>query len=296
MQIKYLQLLILILGLLSQNVSAQNFNAFGSVGAKSAAMGGVSTAIADEWAILNNIGALAANKNLESPTAMISFENRFNNSSLNAYHFGILSPLKIGGVTGLSISRFGDKYYNETQVGLAYSHQISLVSVGAKVNYYQAAANDQIGITQQSRSTFLIELGGMAKLSEKWAVGIYGYNFTNSKLKSSEGEDRIPVILKAGVSYQPYQKLLLSLETQKDIDYEATVNVGLAYQIHKNFSVRTGISTQPYNIAFGVAFQPKTFSFDYALANNNALGWIHQISIRYTLLSKKSEPTIKEEK
>jgi hypothetical protein len=269
-------------------LKAQNTTLSGASGAVSNGMAGVSTALADEWAVFNNIGALAAKEDM-AMNAMFAFENRFALKALNSYHLGFVSPFSFGGVGGLTVSRFGDKYYNQTQVGLGYSHQISLVSVGAKVNYYQVAVNDQIGFTQGTRSTFLIELGGMANLSKKWAVGIYGYNFTQSRLRASEGEDRIPVILKAGVSYKPYEKLFLSVETEKDVDYKPTVRAGLNYRVHPNFMVRTGISTQPFNASFGIGFQPKNFSFDYALSNNSVLGWVNQLSLRYVFAKKTKE-------
>lgn len=278
-----------LLALFSGFLQAQNLTLSGGSGAVSAAMGGISTAMADEWAVFNNIGALAANSNLV-PNAMFSFENRFGLKEFNSYHLGLLSPFNFGGVGGLTFSRFGDKFYNETQIGLGYSHQISLISVGAKVNYFQVAVDDQIGITQGARGRLLIELGGRANLSKKWSVGIYGYNFTQSKLRVLDGgEDRIPVILKAGVGYQPYSKLFLSLETEKNLDYPATVRAGINYQIHQNFFVRTGISTKPFNSSFGIGFQPKNFSIDYALSNSSVLGWTNQISIRYALHKIKTK-------
>ncbi|GAB4485932.1 MAG: hypothetical protein OHK0045_04280 [Raineya sp.] len=268
---------------------AQNLTLTGGSGAISGAMGGISTAMADEWAIFNNIGALAAKENL-SPSAMLAFENRFGLKEFNSYHFALLSPFSFGGVGGLSFSRFGDKFYNETQIGLGYSHQISLISVGAKVNYFQVAVDDQIGITQGARGRLLIELGGRVNLSKKFSVGIYGYNFTQSKLRVLDGgEDRIPVILKAAVGYQPYSKLFLSVETEKNLDYPASVRAGVNYQVHQNFFVRTGVATQPFHSSFGVGFQPKNFSFDYALINSSVLGWTNQISIRYALNKIKTK-------
>lgn len=268
---------------------AQNLTLSGGSGATSQAMGGISAALADEWAVFNNIGALSASQDLV-PNAMFAFENRFGLKEFNSYHLGLLSPFSFGGVGGLTFSRFGDKFYNETQIGLGYSHQISLISVGAKVNYFQIAVDDQIGITQGARGRLLVELGGRANLSKKWSVGLYGYNFTQSKLRVLDGgEDRIPVILKAGLGYQPYNKLFLSIETEKNLDYPATVRVGVNYQIHQYFFVRTGISTQPFNSAFGIGFQPKNFSLDYSLSNNSALGWTNQISIRYALRKIKTK-------
>ncbi|MFN3315470.1 MAG: hypothetical protein ACK40K_01575 [Raineya sp.] len=278
-----------LLTLFGSFLHAKNLTLSGGSGAVSAAMGGISVAVADEWAVFNNIGALSASTNLV-PNAMFSFENRFGLKEFNSYHLGLLSPFNFGGVGGLTFSRFGDKYYNETQIGLGYSHQISLISVGAKVNYFQVAVDDQIGITQGARGRLLIELGGRANLSKKWSVGIYGYNFTQSKLRVLDGgEDRIPVILKAGVGYQPYSKLFVSLETEKNLDYPATVRAGVNYQIHQNFFVRTGISTKPFNSSFGVGFQPKNFSVDYALSNSSVLGWTNQISIRYALHKIKTK-------
>lgn len=276
---------IFILGcsIILQGVWAQNFSVSGTSGASNAAMAGIGVSVANEWAVFNNIGALSAYRDI-LPSAMLAFENRFGIKALNSYHFGIASPLAFGGVGGMTFQRFGDKYFNQTQAGIGYSHQISSVSVGAKVNYFQMAVDDQIGITQGARSNFLLELGGMAQLSKKWAVGIYGYNFTQAKLRVLDaGEDRIPVILKAGLSYKPIEKVFLSVETEKHIDYPATFRIGLNYQVHKYFYVRTGISTEPFLSAFGIGFYPKDFAFDYALSNQTALGWVHQISIRYAL-------------
>lgn len=267
--------------------SAQNLSAYGSIGAISAGMGGSGTLPANEWSLFNNVGALSANENI-LPSVLLAFENRFGINSFNSYHFGLVSPLSLGGVGGISLNRFGDKYFNQTQVGVGYSHRVSTVSVGLKVRYHQLAVNDQIGITQGSRSTFLLELGGVAQLSPKWSIGVYGYNFTQSKLKVlDENEDRIPVILKTAISYQPTNYLFFSVETEKHIDYPATFRVGLNYQIQKYFYIRTGFSTQPFFSAFGVGFHPKDFAMDYALSNQTVLGWIHQISIRYALWKLK---------
>lgn len=276
-------ILVFCWGIMLQGVLAQNPSVSGVSGASNAAMAGVGASVANEWAIFNNIGALSAYQDI-LPSAMLAFENRFGIKALNSYHFGIVSPFAFGGVGGMTFQRFGDKHFNQTQVGIGYSHQISLVSVGAKINYFQIAVDDQIGITQGARSNFLLELGGMAQLSKKWAVGIYGYNFTQAKLRVLDaGEDRIPVILKAGLSYKPIEAVFLSVETEKHIDYPATFRAGLNYQIHKYFYVRTGISTEPFLSSFGIGFHPKDFAFDYALSNQTALGWVHQISIRYAL-------------
>lgn len=280
-------ILLVCWSMMFQCVFAQNPSISGTSGAINTAMAGIGASVANEWAIFNNIGALSAYQNI-LPSAMLSFENRFGIKALNSYHFGIISPIAFGGVGGMTFQRFGDKHFNQTQVGIGYSHQISLVSVGAKVNYFQIAVDDQIGVTQGARSNFLLELGGLAQLSKKWAVGIYGYNFTQSKLRVLDaGEDRIPVILKAGVSYQPIEAVFLSLETEKHIDYPATFRAGLNYRIHKYFYVRTGISTEPFLSAFGIGFHPKDFAFDYALNNQSALGWVHQFSIRYALRKLK---------
>lgn len=280
--------LVFLFLILIDSLQAQNITSSSSSGGISAGMAGVGVTLSNEWAAFNNIGALAANPDLQT-SAMFAIENRFGLKDFNSYHLGLVSPLSFGGVGGLTVNRFGDKYYNETKVGLGYSHQVSLVSIGAKVDYLQVAVNDQIGITQGSRSTFLLEIGAMANLSKKWAFGIYGYNFTQSQLRTRQGgKDRIPVVLRAGVSYKPYEKLFLSVETEKDLDYPLLVRAGVNYKIHPYFVVRTGISTNPFNSAFGISFCPKNISFDYALSNNSALGWLHNLSLRYSFQKKQA--------
>jgi hypothetical protein len=95
--------------------------------------------------------------------------------------------------------------------------------------------------------------------------------------------------MKAGISYKPIVGLMLNLETQKDIDFPATVRAGVEYEIVKNFYLRTGVSTKPYINYFGMGLHKKKFHFDYALRTHTALGLSHHLSVAVCFDKKKPQ-------
>ena len=90
--------------------------------------------------------------------------------------------------------------------------------------------------------------------------------------------------MKAGLSYRPGNKITLSVETWKDIEYPASLRAGLEYKVLDKLPIRTGIATAPFHQYFGLGFAPKNFRIDYALSNTSRnLGLSHSFSVSYLL-------------
>ena len=270
------KLLLLFLCCITSPLFSQNDNS--PLGARAVGMGNAAVTNRDAWALFNNVAGLSEIEHLE---VQFGYQLRYGITEFNTYALTAVSPLSFGGVAGVSVYRFGDAFYNEQRIGLGYSHKINFTSVGLKVNYVQVAVDDQIGITQGARRAFTFEIGGLAELSKNLSFGLHAYNFNQGRLRSDYIEDRLPVILKAGLAYRPVKTLVLNVETEKDIDYPAIVKVGLEYEIVKKVFVRTGISTRPFDNHFGIGFFPKKFSFEYALSTNTQLGFSHHITLGY---------------
>ncbi|MGD1842778.1 MAG: type IX secretion system membrane protein PorP/SprF [Thermonemataceae bacterium] len=276
-------LLLLIIYAIPLFCCAQTDNP--ATGAKAVGMGNASATNADAWALYNNVGALGE---VEEMNALFAFDLRYGVVEFSTLSFGFVMPMSFGGVAGVSFSRFGDEIYNEQKIGLAYSHRISFMQVGAKVNYTQVAIDDQVGFVQGSRSALTFEVGGLATITPKLDFALHAYNLTQSTLRSETSEgDRLPVILKAGASYKPIEKLWLNAEVEKDIDYPALVKIGVNFEVIEKVSFRAGVNTNPFTNFFGIGFAPKRFSFDYALNTNTELGLSHHASLRYRFKPKK---------
>ncbi len=262
--------IILILGIaLFNNATAQlNFHA---LGARAQGMGNASVALEDYFSPFNNIGSSAS---IEEITTVAAYENRFNFKHFQHFGAGFMLPLKHG-VASITAQKVGAEIYNEQNYGLGFSNKLGFVSLGIQLNYtqYYIAETGTRGVPS-------LAFGGVAELLPSLSFGAHIYNLNQAKI-SKEENLYLPVILKSGLSYAPAESLIIGLEVEKDVDKEAKIKGGLEYQIIEKFSVRTGISSAPYQHHFGLGFNPSLFSIDYALTTHSDLGLVHQMSLVY---------------
>ncbi|MEO9964352.1 MAG: hypothetical protein ABJF11_01105 [Reichenbachiella sp.] len=248
---------------------AQNGN-YG-MGARSAALGGASLTLGDEWSLYNNIGGLAAARD---KAIFTSIKNKYGLTEFTSLAFGGIYPIW-GGTAGLGVFRFGDELFNEQRLNLGFSNQFGIVSLGLNIGYYQLNVEGA-----GSRKTLLIDFGGRAKLTEQLYFGAHVSNLNQARL-SKTTDERIPTIMKTGLSYRPGNDLMINLEVEKDIDQDAVFKIGLEYYVIDQVVLRTGFHTQPFESSFGIGFTPGKINIDYAYNNNPDLGGIHELSLVY---------------
>jgi hypothetical protein len=246
------------------------------MGARSSGMSHASVTLSDPWSIFNNISGIASLKNIH---AGFTFENRYNIKSFDRIGAMLICPIKYG-VPGINFYKFGDQHYNEEKVGIGYAHQIMKVSLGIKINYLQISMEEL-----RSRRAVVIEFGGIAEITPQLIFGAHIYNLNQAKINGYEKE-YIPTIMKAGLSYRPFSKLMINVETEKDMDYQASFKVGMEYKIIDNFCIRTGFSTYPFNGSCGLGFNKKNFYIDYSFSTHTQLGFINQVSLHYQFNKK----------
>ncbi len=263
-------LIILIISSFNQ-LSAQTYNS--TNGARAAGMAGAVINLQDVWATQNNIAAAAK---IEETQISTYFQNRFGLGGLNYAAIASVKPLKHG-VLGFSADRSGNQNLNEQRIGLGYAHNIDNVSLGAKVNILQVAIKD-LG----SRSVVAFEFGGVARLNKELVFGAHIYNF--NKAKSSDFlDERFSTVMKAGLSYQPFEKLIIIFESEKNIEYDVDIKMGLEYEVLPKILFRSGFSTLTKAGAIGLGFKSKRFVFDYALNSHAQLGISNHISLGFIL-------------
>lgn len=260
---------------LSYFLTAQNGDF--RLGARSAGLGGTSTTLVDGWSIFNNIGALGA---LDHSSGMLSYQNRYDISAFQVVGGGYVQhtqPLN----AGISFFRFGDDLFNQQKVSLAIGNSFDMVSLGLGVSFVQYSI-ESLG----NQQAVVLEFGGLATLTKQLTLGAHAYNITQSRLSD---EETLPTVLKAGLAYTPTSALLISLEVQKDLDFDAILRAGIEYEIVKNVWVRTGFGTEPFKSAFGAGWKWKSFMIDYAFNDQTDLGAIHEISLTYLLKGQSGE-------
>jgi len=243
------------------------------MGAKNAALGGASTTVGDQWSVFNNVGALAlSTENI----AFTSYQNRFAISEFQVMGAGYVHHLSKA-TLAVGFYRFGDELFSEQRVNLAIGHKLDRVSLGVSMNYLQYNIS-----TVGTKGGILFEFGGVAEITDKIQFGAHIFNVNQAELGTDTNE-KLPTVMKAGLSFHPTSDLMINLESEKDLDFDEVFRLGLEYRIIENVFLRTGFSTAPFNGVFGAGFYPKQYQFDYAFSNDTNLGSIHEISVSYLL-------------
>jgi hypothetical protein len=288
----------LILGLLWSTISLTHAqgNGPGVRGARAAALGNASVALAGElWALGNNVAGLGE---VSQPTVGFYAENRYFSPALNVGAVALALPLAAGntavspnthtwprhGVVGFEAQRFGGKLYNETRVGAGYGYRTGQISLGGRVDVLQVSI-EGLG----SRRVLLGTLGGQAEVVPgRLSFGVSLYNLNQARLASYQDE-RVPTVLKAGLAYRPSRQVLLAAETEKDVEQPANFKAGLEYRPVATLAARIGLATLSEQLSGGIGVQAGTFQLDYAAAYQAALGLSQHLSVTLALRSVSSE-------
>jgi hypothetical protein len=244
-----------------------------NIGSRSTSMGGYSTTLSDLWSANNNQAGLGFASNFSGG---IYYENRFLLKETSYKAGALIFPVKIGAF-GISVTSFGFELYNETKAGISYGQRFGdKFSVGVQMNYLNTKLANEYG----SKTSITGAIGLIAKLSKEITIGMHVYNPTQSKLAEYDNE-RIPTIMKLGLGYQFSEKVLLGVETEKDMNFEAIFKAGLEYHITEVLYLRGGISTNPTQYAFGFGMKLKDFKIDLSSSFHQTLGMTPAISIIY---------------
>ena len=265
-------------------LSAFGQGTFG-LGGKSAGMANASINNVDVWGLNHNVGTLGF---LESFEVSGYYENKYLLKELNVSGLAAAYPTKFG-TFGVQASTFGFDQYRHTEVGFGYSIKLAkFMSAGIKLNYL----NYKFAFDYGSKHSFTAELGIMAKIKDKVAIGAHVYNLTRTKMNDYQNE-RIPTIVSLGVTYFVSDKINLTLEAEKDIDRKMSFKLGMDYQIHKIVALRIGTSSGPWLASMGIGLNFKGLHIDLASSYHFQLGYSPQFSISYKL-PKKVKPAAKE--
>ncbi len=242
-------------------------------GGRSAGMANAAVTLHDFWAVSHNQAGLALEENM---AAGFYYENRFGIKELGLGAGAFVLPTDAG-VFGLNFTYFGYSQYNESKVGLAYARNFGEnLSTGVQLNYLSTKIAEDYG----SKRNLTFELGAIYQLIPDLYVGAHLFNPIKAKVAEYDDE-RIPTILRFGMSYLFSERVMVILETEKDINHPYNFKLGIEYQITDPIYIRGGVGTSESQNAFGVGLLLSNFRIDISASYHNVLGYSPQFSMIY---------------
>lgn len=243
-------------------------------GARTAAMGYTSVALTDVWAVGNNTAGIA---NLPAPAIGVYAENRFGERAFTTVALQAVYPTQKYGTYGLTLSRFGDVLFNQQHAGLGVAHKLGQFSLGAKADVWQLSVQEY-----GSHKAVALSVGVQGEVLPQLYFGAFAYNLNQARLASFEDE-RLPTIMKAGLSYRPTSRFTLSAESEKNIDHKADFKAGVEYGLlQEKFILRSGFSSLSNSLTFGAGFKARQIQLDYALGATTPIGNSHHVAVAYS--------------
>jgi hypothetical protein len=246
------------------------------MGARQMGIGYASSCLYDEWAVFNNPAGLAK---VRQSTAAFSYDAMPSLKSFNRMAALVALPSKIM-TTALGVFRFGDDLYNEQFVSAGFANQLGLASLGIRFNYIQYHA-EGFGNFQ----AFTISFGGIAELTKTIHVGAQITNLNQPIINKQTGE-KMQTLMSLAVAINPSDKIFLTSEVQKDLNFKILWKTGLEYKFYKKFTARTGVNLNPQAAFFGFGWKSKRLTLDYGLKYNPLLGNNHQATVAFSLSTK----------
>lgn len=244
-----------------------------SLGARQAGMGSTGAAFSDIWSCTHNPAGLSL---LEKPTFGLFYENRFALKELGL-KAGVFSYPTSSGTFAIDLMQFGYSKYSESKIGLAFSKSLGKrFSAGIKFDYLNTYFSEVYG----NKGTFIAELGLLAKPIDHLFIGAHIYNVNRAKI-ADYNDERIPSILTVGIAYEFSEKVLCTIEAEKDLDYKAIFKVGMEYRFLDNLFIRAGVTSNPNQMSFGIGYVFKRIKADIAFSSHQVLGISPHVGFSY---------------
>ena len=246
-----------------------------SDGARPLSLGGTFSGVkAAFWSMFHNPAGLSG---LESAQAGVSLERRYLLAQLNQGSAAFAMPFSDKQAFGLAVQSFGFSGFRESDVQGTYAIEIlDKIRFGATLHYASLQIQDY-----GSGSVLYADVGLQAQVNDEISVGFSAFNVNRAKLETLNGDEFMPTIVSAGIAYQPTEKVMVVADVQKDIDHPLSFRGGVEYKIVPEFTIRSGVSTEPLSLNAGFGLQLSQFKLETAFRLQERLGFTPHLSLSF---------------
>ena len=240
-------------------------------GAQSMSMGGASVGFKNEQAIFHNPAGLVG---VKRSNILLASEIKFGLKDLKPMGAAFVLPSQ-SGVFGFSFQNYTFDSYRESKLGVAYARRLSSkFNLGVQLDYLRLKI-DEYGST----NLLTFEIGCNTLIVKDLVLSAYIFNPLSVRLNEVE---RTPSVFRLGLNYSLNARVLICLETEKDINFPASFKFGLAYEAVESLTLRCGFRTSPSIFSFGFGYVLNShFTADLALTNHPYLGLTPAFSLNY---------------
>lgn len=242
-----------------------------NMGPKLAAMGNSGAAVADCWSTAANPSLLSK---IDQIAGALNYQKLLVDLPISNQAFSFIYPFNQNAI-GLNCQRYGTTDYHEIRVSGILSKKFGdLFALAFRGNYHQ------VKITGYgSARAFSADFGIAFMPSKVLSIGLYLNN-----ISPDYKDETLPSTVKS----QLYTGIAYALSDWATITYNINYarnrienTFGLEYWLAKNYCIRGGLSTNPFNKFFGFGLALQKLQIDLAITRTAFLNDALQIGIGY---------------
>ena len=257
---------VIIIAILSMPHTVMAIDFYRVVGGRAAALGRTGICEHSVWALQNNPAGIAFLRGWQSG---VYYENQWLLKETSFTSGALVKEVPSVGCFGLSVCQFGGSHYSETKFGLAYARDFGpYLQVGLQAEYLLLHWGENYPI----RGAPSFSLGAQSQVTEKLRLGFCLFNPIQISIKTIN-EDRLPTMMRFGLSYQFSDDFIGQCEAERDNSREGIrLGAGIEYLIAGKISFRAGAQSNPNILSFGVGYQLGKIQTDIAAQMHQSLG------------------------
>lgn len=258
------QFYLFMLGIFYMNVGFSQTNQ----GARLTAMGNNGAAVKDLWGVATNPASIT---NIQFPSIQLNHQEHIFAKSVDNQALAFVVPVNRQSF-GLNLQRYGIPEYHYIQAGIIFTRQFgSKLAIGLRANYHQLKINNYGATTGIS-----LDIGTIYELSNELCFGFYINNPSHENYNTKAIYITIPTTAYIGIAYRTSDKLLIATTMSRE-----DVSTGIDYQVIKAFSLRAGISLNPFTHYFGIGLNTSKIVTDFTFTKHPNFGYSPQLTIGY---------------
>lgn len=192
------------------------------------------------------------------------------------------------GVVGIGAQLFDVDFEDTTLLSeshLVFAHSFRLMSdihssmhVGWTANLYNLEMDGF-----DNDTAYGIGLGALATLHRRTRFGFAITNLNNPKMGSSNQID-LPRKFAMGLSYEPYDQVVTSIEMKKDFAQSTEFMGGVELRLFDPLYLRAGVHQNPASWSAGASFRMIGVIVDYSFTQHAVLNPTHYLNISYNFM------------
>jgi len=263
---KFLWLILLVLTIFFNSVSAQEF----SSNAYSEALSGAVSCLSGIYASRGN----PAGNISENFSASISYFDRYQLKEVSQKSAAVLIPC-FNGCFGADFNYLGFKLFNQIQGGINYAMKLSeKISGGIKINYH----NLHIDNSAEKFYAVSAEVGIIVCPMDNFLIATFVANPTNSQFNSVDTV--LMSKIQIGMMYKFCSSGFVCLDFEKQSIFDnVDVRFSAASYLNKYLEIQGGFSTFPFNVSLGFGVKIENLRMQFSTKRDNYLGFMPSVTL-----------------